>query len=796
MLRELLNRLARFSRMPALRPRPAASAIAAAERLIDEGIRAEQEGRLSDACELYRKAVAVAPGYAQAHLNLGMGLEATGDIDAAIGCHERALANDPVNPYANYNLGRLLYTRGALPRAEQLLRTALECKPDFPEAHVVLSNVCDSQGNIAAAASALEDALRQRPDYAGALRNYGMVLGRLARWAEAEAAWRRVVVADTTDADAFYYLGNALARQDKLDDALGCYRRAIELRSEFAEAWCNLGNVLTDRGLWDDALRCLTKALEIRPDFPDALVGLGNVHSGRNRLEDAADCYRKALALDPGIPDAHVNLGHVLKDQGRAQDAFECYRAALALKADFAQARWSLAMCRIPAVREANYDLNRNRSEVAAELDSLDLWFDANRAAEGFRAVGVQQPFWLAYQEEDNRDLLQRYGRLCARLMARWQDQQGIRPVERRAPGAIRVGIVSQYFRDHSVWNAIVKGWLQQLDRERFSLAAFCLGPDQDAETLYARSRVARFELGTRGLRQWVEAILDARPDVLIYPEIGMDPMTVKLASLRLAPVQVAAWGHPETTGLPTIDYYLSGEVLEPTDAQAHYSERLVALPHLGCFVQPAKVETVAPDFGEWGIEARTPLLLCPGTPFKYAPQHDWVFPEIARRLGRCRFVFFTHWTRGLSEKLRLRLAGAFSRGGLDFDQYAAFIPWQQKPAFYQLLKRADVFLDTIGFSGFNTALQAVECGLPIVTREGRFMRGRLASGILKRMGLPELVARSEEDYVALAVKLARDTEYRKHVRERIEASRHVLFADLAPIRAMEDFLVKAIDGN
>jgi len=75
-------------------------------------------------------------------------------------------------------------------------------------------------------------------------------------------------------------------------------------------------------------------------------------------------------------------------------------------------------------------------------------------------------------------------------------------------------------------------------------------------------------------------------------------------------------------------------------------------------------------------------------------------------------------------------------------------------------------------------------------------MRGRLASGILKRMGLPELVARSEEDYVALAVKLARDTEYRKHVRERIEASRHVLFADLAPIRAMEDFLVKAIDGN
>lgn len=792
MLRELLDQLARFRRIPALRSRPAASAIAAAERLIAEGNRAEQEGRLSEACERYRKAVAAAPGYAQAHLNLGIGLEAIGDIDAAIGCHERALRNDPANPYANYNLGRLLYTRGALPRAEQLLRTALERRPDFPEAHVALSNVCDSQGNVAAAASALEDALRLRPDYAGALRNYGMVLGKLARWAEAEAALRRVVAADTSDADVFYWLGNALARQDKTDDAMGCYRRAVELRPEFAEAWCNLGNVLTDRGLRDDALRCLTKALEIRPDLPDALVGMGNVHAALNRLEDAADCYRKALALDPGIPDAHVNLGHVLKDQGRAQDASECYRAALALKPDFAQARWSAAMCSIPAVREANDDLDRIRSKVAAELDSLDLWFDASRAAEGFRAVGVQQPFWLAYQEEDNRDLLQRYGRLCARLMARWQDQQGIRPRERHGPGAIRVGIVSQYFRDHSVWNAIVKGWFQQLDRERFALSAFCLGSDQDAETLYARSRAARFERGAGGLRQWVETILDARPDVLIYPEIGMDPMTVKLASLRLAPVQAAAWGHPETTGLPTIDYYLSGEVLEPADAQAHYSERLVALPHLGCFVQPSGIETDTADFGEWGVEARTPLLLCPGTPFKYAPQHDWMFPEIAHQLGRCRFLFFTHWTRGLSEKLRLRLAGAFSRSGLAFDQYAAFIPWQQKPAFHQLLKRADVFLDTIGFSGFNTALQAVQCGVPIVTREGRFMRGRLASGILKRTGLPELVARSEEDYVALAVKLARDTEYRKHICERIAASRHVLFEDVAPIRAMEAFLVEA----
>jgi predicted O-linked N-acetylglucosamine transferase (SPINDLY family) len=188
--------------------------------------------------------------------------------------------------------------------------------------------------------------------------------------------------------------------------------------------------------------------------------------------------------------------------------------------------------------------------------------------------------------------------------------------------------------------------------------------------------------------------------------------------------------------------------------------------------------------------------LICPGTPFKYAPQHDRILPEIARRLTRCRFIFFTHRLAALSRKLSRRLEAEFARSGLDFEGFVSFVPWQDKAGFYGLMERADVFLDTIGFSGFNTALQAVECGLPIVTREGRFMRGRLASGILKRMGLTDLVASSEQDYVALAVRLAQDAEYRGHVRNRIAESSHALFGDLAPIRALETFLIKAAGPN
>jgi predicted O-linked N-acetylglucosamine transferase (SPINDLY family) len=193
------------------------------------------------------------------------------------------------------------------------------------------------------------------------------------------------------------------------------------------------------------------------------------------------------------------------------------------------------------------------------------------------------------------------------------------------------------------------------------------------------------------------------------------------------------------------------------------------------------------------GIDSGIPVILCPGVPFKYAPQHDRVLVEIARSLGRCQLVLFTHGLRGLSEKLNRRLEVSFATANMDSKDYLKFIPWQDKASFYGLMKHADIFLDTIGFSGFNTAMQAVECGLPIVTREGQFMRGRLASGILRRIGLTELIAGTEEEYVNLAVKLVREAEYRQGVHHRIEMSRDVLFDDVAPVRALEDFLIKAV---
>jgi predicted O-linked N-acetylglucosamine transferase (SPINDLY family) len=244
------------------------------------------------------------------------------------------------------------------------------------------------------------------------------------------------------------------------------------------------------------------------------------------------------------------------------------------------------------------------------------------------------------------------------------------------------------------------------------------------------------------------------------------------------------------------MDYYLSAEDFEPEGAQGNYRERLIALSHLGCCYEPLPAKDVDVDLDELGVDSRYPILVCAGAPFKYASRHDWMLVEIARRLGKCQLVFFHHMRENLSSRLEERLQAAFEDQGLFFEAYGIFLPWLNREAFYSLMRKANVFLDTIGFSGFNTVMQAIECALPVVTMEGRFMRGRLGSGIVRRMGLPELVATSDEEYIDLAVRLASEKQFSMQTRDAIVANRSKVFNDLTPVRAMESFLIDIKRGE
>lgn len=772
-------------------PRPEKAS--GAREALERAFAVQTEGRLAEADAAYREILAREPRHFDAlHLRGVLALQA-GHPQQAAELLEQALSVDAARPQAHNNLGEAQRLLGRMPEAVASYRKALALAPGFADALFNLGGVLRRLGQLEEAQAVYERLLAL--DQANAVGHYrlGQVLHDAGRTDEALAACQRAVALDPALAPARFEAANLLREKGFLDEAAAAYRAALELDPGFAEAHNNLGNVLRHQGRTEEALACYEQALNAKPDFAEALQNAAQLLRERGRLAEAAAVYRVLLEARPDVAEAHFDLGNALKGMGDARGALECYARALELDPDYAEARWARAMSCLPMIAEDEGELEASRAEFAAELAALERWCDERGAEETARAVGTQQPFYLAYQEADHRAPMARYGSLCASLMGAWQRATGLPMPARVTRAQIRVGIVSAHVSDHSVWNAIVKGWLQHLDRARFEVHLFHLGNTNDIETALAKTMVAHYTYGKSDIAEWTQQILAQQPDVLIYPEIGMDPTTAKLASLRLAPVQAAAWGHPHTTGLPTMDYYLSAEALEPSAAEAHYTEQLVRLPGIGVCIEPQKVVPREPDLAALGIRDGVPLLLCAGTPFKYTPRHDAVLGEIARRLGECQFVFFTPRTPELGQLLRQRMERAFAGAGLEAAACVTWVPWQDRASFYGLMQQADVYLDTLGFSGFNTALQALECGLPIVAWEGRFLRGRLASGLLRRLGLDELVAGSEADYVALAVRLAQEAAYWGRMRERMIAARAALYGDEAPVRALERFLEEAV---
>jgi len=361
----------------------------------------------------------------------------------------------------------------------------------------------------------------------------------------------------------------------------------------------------------------------------------------------------------------------------------------------------------------------------------------------------------------------------------------------------VRVGIVSGFFRNHTVWKILLKGWLCGLDRKRFRVFGYDTGAPADEDTRAAEVLCERFTRGPLTVDGWRRAILDDRPHVLIYPEIGMDPVAAPLAAQRLARVQCVAMGHPDTTGLPTIDYFLTGELMEPADGERHYTERLVRLPNLSFYYEPPSTSDQAAERDELarqnGLRATGTRFWCGQSLYKYLPQYDEVFPRIAKDVGDCQFVFIRHQgAERITDLFFERLERAFAAHDLAARDYCVMLPRLTFSGFFTAIGCCHVILDSIGWSGCTSTLEALPHDLPNVTLAGQLMRGRRTAAILTMMGVTETIADTVDGYVATAVRLARDSAWHAEVKARMAAGKDRVYRDEACIAALGDFLDRA----
>jgi protein O-GlcNAc transferase len=753
-------------------------------------------------------------------LEQAVGLHQAGRMAEAIEIYEKIIAQVPNHFDATHLLGVIALQEGQLDQARDLITSALRSNPQNPPAMNNLGMVYLRNGDLDLAYGQFERVVKEQPNFSEGLANLGTVLRQLGRPREALVPLRRAYSDNPQSAMLCNLIGACLMDTGEPHAAVKFFEAATLAEPAEGDGWGNLAIALNNIGELGRAQACADKAVAMRPGSSAALAARAGVEFERGQIETAIETYREAIALPDPSTQTYCAFANALSTSGRCEEALDYLRQSLAINGNNVIARWKLAMSQIRSFYNTTAEIEVSRQAFSESLENLQSWFRATRRPEAYAAVGSTQPFFIAYHPFNNRDLLTHYGKLCSDWMTSLPtDMPLARPGQRTIPlnGSVagrkmRIGIASAHIRDHSVWNAITKGWIQHMDKARFDIWLFQLGRTNDEETAQARRQVAHFEDGPKTAQGWVRAIREAQLDALIYPEIGMDALTTQLASLRLAPVQAAAWGHPETTGLPTMDLYLSGEALEPADADGNYCERLVRLPNLGVCVEPLTPSIAIPALQSLGLASDEPLLLCPGSPFKYSPMYDHIWARIAKGLqgggskrgwaritdrlsgkNNGRLVFFRSNNVSMDTLLSQRLRRAFDVEKVDFDAHVRVIPYLDRPQFFGLMQHAALLLDTVGFSGFNNALQAIEAGLPVLAYEGAFMRGRLASGIMRRMGLAELVVSTDEAFIEAAIELAGNVSRRSELRVEIANRRKILFHDSEPVRALERCLIEAI---
>lgn len=650
-------------------------------------------------------------------------------------------------------------------------------------------------GDYPAARAGFEHALQIAPGYPDAVHGMGVLELQAGRYAPAIQLISRAIESGKPAPVSWYYnLGGAYRKSGDLMRAAACYLVACEHGLDHPHALREMGSVLQTAARHAEAIQCFDKLVATEPDQATHYQLLGNAQSAAGDQEAAIQTCRAGLQRQPDSAPLLALLGRTLFiDQQEAEaidvlsQAVYCHPDDLALRrclAGHLASYGEIDAARSEYLRLLEHDNNDGtrvsiatlcpvimptaaaimawREELVRSLDKLQQL-----------PLHIEDPvhtiehtnFFLAYHGLDDAPLQRRiaalYTQACPALnflATHCNDYRG-------PGGKLRIGLISRHFRGHSIGKTSV-GLLRELPRAHFHVVALTFGAPTDLlgrEICKAADEAVFLPASLEAAQQRIAGL---HLDILFYQDIGMEPLTYFLSFARLAPVQCTSFGHPVTTGVPGIDYFISTEAWEPADADDHYTEQLVRLQDVAsvAYYYPPVLPAQLRDRQHFGLDAAHHLYVCPQTLFKFHPGFDSILAGILRLDPLGEIVLFegkpAHWADLLRARFRQTIPDVAAR--------IRFLPRLPGDAFRNVIALADVVLDTIHFCGFNTTLEAFAAGVPVVTMPGKFMRSRHTAAFYQRMDIADCIAGNESEYIDIATRLCREPEFRNRVARQI----------------------------
>jgi protein O-GlcNAc transferase len=588
-------------------------------------------------------------------------------------------------------------------------------------------------------------------------------------------------------------LGDILSNAGSYDQAVQYYQQAADLCPENPIFQHNIGVCLQKDNRHREAIAYLNRALVSHPEWVSARKTLATCFIHTRKFCEAIDQLERVYAIEPSDATAALFLADLYANQGATQQALSHYDRLEHLGVrDYGFLLRSRLL--LPIVYKHSEEMDTWYTRFGLGLRKLLEVVDSGDVS---TVLGIYEAllhdnstFFIAYQGRNCRDYMQTYGQIIAKVLAaRHPDiARNALPTVPRS-NKIHIGLVTCRIDQHPLTRWL-QGWLKNRNQEDFIVHLY-LG-SHSGSTSDLKSLVDHWTDLPGDLEGAAQQIQQDQLDVLVFSDIGMLPWLTLLAGFRLAPVQCTCWaGHPVTTGLQTMDYFLSSELQEPEGAEEQYTEKLIRLPGIGVVCTQSQLPESPHPRSHHGIADEDIVYLCAQSLYKYLPEDDHIFVEIARQVSNARFLFIDISNRKATEDFLYRLQLVFEEAGLVFDRYVIMSPRQDQQSwadYISLPMNSDIFLDSIGWSGGLTTMDAVACSLPIVTCPTSLMRGRHSFGILKHIGVTETIAANKAEYVELAVRLGLDQQWRSEIAQKIRMGRPRLSGDLTCIKKMEDF--------
>ncbi|HEY9843028.1 MAG TPA: tetratricopeptide repeat protein [Candidatus Obscuribacterales bacterium] len=676
-----------------------------------------QQGNSAQAIRTFLAALRLDPDLLEARASLGALYQNLGDTAAAMACYRAVLERAPGSAQIHYNLGTLCYQAGQADAAIGHYRQALGLAPGNASAANNLGNLLFEQGELDQAATAYMQALKARPDHLNACYHLGCIRLQQGRLPEALAAFEQVIGLNPDHADALNKAGVVLQQQHRYPEALAAYLRAERLEPGNVKIQLNLAETLLTLGRYPEALECCQAALRFDPTHAEIHNNLGIILEFQGHFSQAIAAYHREIALNPGNPKVYNNLANALRATGQLDQALAAYRRAMELQPDY-------------AVAEANLPLTLNYLELPPE-----------RIYAEHRAWGE-------------------------RMLSKYPPTGGhanLPDPERR----LRVGYLSTVFRDH-VGSFFIEPILRAHDPARVEVFCYAdlIAPDAVTRRLQGYAKHWR-EIHL--LDPLAAAALIQRDQIDILVDLNGHANGNRLAifGLKPAPVQVTYMGYPNTTGLGTMDYRLTDAWADPPGlTEAFNTEQLVRLPTGFLLYQPPEpcpevsalpaLDRGSVTFGSFNLLA------------KLSPETVALWAELLQAVPGSRLLLKS---KALGDAATAAdFLAQFAAHGIAAARLSLVGEVAGFEAHLEAYSQVDIGLDPFPYNGTTTTCEALWMGVPVITLAGGSHVARVGVSLLQSVGLEELIAAEQTDYVAIAARLAGDLPALQALRQGLRA--------------------------